>query len=156
VLRSRQVPGYKWLQQGLGHLVNALVFYFKEFTLSKHETIRLAATIDQLFQEGRLSKDPLRHKHHIGAFLVHRLAFGLLTVALTNGTINWDVVLAKTLSIVLTAALGSRTGDVTVAPLDIHQLPFLCYEDITLKLIKGDDLTTLVTKVVIRNEKGHK
>ncbi len=104
--RSRQVPSYKWLQQGLGHLVDALVFYFKEFTLSKHETIRLAATIDQLFQEGRLSKDPLRHKHHIGAFLVRTLAFGLLTVALANGTLNWDVVLAKTLSIVLTAALG--------------------------------------------------
>jgi hypothetical protein len=88
--------------------------------LSKHETIRLAATIDQLFEEGRLSKDPLRQKHHIGAFLVRKLALGLLTDALTNGTINWDVVLAKTLSIALTAALGARTGDVTVAPLDVH------------------------------------
>jgi len=66
------------------------------------------------------------------------------------------VVLAKTLSIVLTAALASRTGDVTVDPLDEHELPFLCYEDIKLKLIKGDDLTNLVAKVVIRNEKGDK
>ena len=133
--RSREVPSYKWLQHSLRHLVNALVFYFKEFTASKHETIRLKATIDQLFQEGRLSKDPLRNKYHIRAFLVRKLAFSLLTVALANGTINWDVVLAKTLSIVLTAALASRTGDVTVAPLDEHELPFLCYEDITLKLL---------------------
>jgi hypothetical protein len=113
-------------------------------------------TIDQLFQEGRLSKDPLRQKHHIGAFLVRKLAIALLTATFTNDTINRDVVLAKTLSVVLTAALGSRTGDVMVAPLDVHHLPFLCYEDITLKLIKADDLTALVAKVVIRNEKGYK
>ncbi|KAK9361349.1 hypothetical protein V1504DRAFT_475196 [Lipomyces starkeyi] len=156
VPRSSQVPSYRWLQQGLGHLVNSLVFYFKDFTLSKHETVRIAATINQLFEEGKLSKDPLRQRHHIGALLVRKLALGLLTDALTNGTINWDVVLAKTLSIVLTAALGTRTGDITKGYFDVHQLPFLCHKDITLKLIKGDDLTNLVAKVVIRNEKGYK
>ncbi|KAK9234527.1 hypothetical protein V1525DRAFT_412862 [Lipomyces kononenkoae] len=156
VPRSRQVPSYKWLQGGLGHLVNSLVFYFEDFTLSKHERLRLSATINQLFEEGRLSKDPLRQKHHIGALLVRKLALGLFTDALTNGTINWDLVLAKTLSIVLTASLATRTGDITKGQFDEHQLPFLCYKDITLKLIKGDDLTNLVAKVVIRNEKGHK
>lgn len=89
-------------------------------------------------------------------FGVRKLATCLLSDALTNGTIDWDVTLAKTLSIVLTAALASRTGDITTAPLDVHELPFLCYKDITLKLAKGHVLTNLVAEAVIRNEKGDK
>jgi hypothetical protein len=55
VPRSRQVPSYKWLQHGLRHLVDTLVFYFKEFTLSTHEAVRLATTINQLFGKGKLT-----------------------------------------------------------------------------------------------------
>jgi hypothetical protein len=137
---AHQVPSHKWLQQGLGHLVNSLVFYVKDFTLTKHERVRIATIVNQLFEEGKLTKDPAIERHHIGVFLVRKLATCLLSDALTNGTINWDVTLAKTLSIVLTAALASRTGDITTAPLDVHELFFLCYKDITLKLANGHQL----------------
>lgn len=153
---GRQVPSYKWLQQGLGHLVNALVFYFKDFMLSKHERSRIQTTVHQLFQEGKLTKDPAIDHHYIGVFLVRKLSTGLFRNALTNGTINWDVTLAKAFSIVLTSALASRTGDITTAPLEEHELPFLCYMDITLKLAKGNNFTNLVADVLIRNEKGDK
>jgi hypothetical protein len=156
VPRSRVVPSYKWLQQGLGHLVNAALFYFKDFTLSKHERSRFSSAIDRLFEEGKLTKGPAEEKHHIGAYLVRKLTSSLFVDALTNGTINWDVTLAKPLSIVITAALASRTGDVAIALLEIHDLPFLAYKDITLKVEGGHELTSLVAKVVIRNEKGTK
>jgi hypothetical protein len=77
----------------------------------------------------------------------------MLNDAIRHSTVNWDVTLGKTLSIVLVAALGSRTGHVTTAPLDTHELPFLCYRDITLKLSEGHNL---IAEVVLPNEKGNK
>lgn len=121
--------------------------------MSKNERSRLSSTVHQLHSEGKLTKDPTRERLHVGAFLVRKLATAFLDEALRQGTVNWDVTLAKTLSIVLVAALGSRTGDVTVAPLDTNDLPFLCYQDITLKLSKDGHLTA---QVLLRNEKGDK
>ena len=103
-----------------------------------------------------MTKDPAIEKHPAGAVMVRRLSAGMFTDALKNGTINWDVVLAKALSIVMTAATGARTGDLTVATMDEQELPYLCYKDITLKLAGGDKLENLVAKVLIRNEKGWK
>jgi hypothetical protein len=121
-----------------GHSVSLnLVFYFSDFTLSQHERSRLATTINKLFEEGKLTRSAAREKHFICAFLVRKLASDLFTHALTYGAINWDVTLAKTLSTVLTASLAPRTGDVTVAPLDVHKVPYLAYQDIKLKLVKG-------------------
>jgi hypothetical protein len=88
--------------------------------------------------------------------LVRKLSAGLFKNALTNGTINWDVTIAKSFSIVLTAALACRTGDITTAPLEEHDLPFLCYMDITLKFAKGNEFNNLVASRLIRNEKGNK
>ncbi|KAH7412525.1 hypothetical protein BKA64DRAFT_770267 [Cadophora sp. MPI-SDFR-AT-0126] len=153
---AHAVPSYKWLQHGLGHLVNAIVFYHKDFTLSKHERSRIETTIQELFHEGKITRDPSIERNHIGVYLVRKLSTGILRDALANGTLNWDVTLAKALSIVLTAGLASRTGDITVAPMDVQELPYLCYKDITLKLVGGDGLTSLVAEVLIRNEKGDK
>jgi hypothetical protein len=60
------------------------------------------------------------------------------------------------LFIVLVAAIAARTGDVTKALLEVHKLPFLCFKDITLKLVDGNSLSYLEAKVLIRNEKGDK
>lgn len=151
-----QVPSYNWIQQGVLHLVDSIVFYHGEFTLSKHERLRIQATIHRLFHEKKLTKDPAIERHHIGVFLVRKLSTGLFKDALTTGTRSWDVTLAKVLSIILTSALAARTGDLTVGELDDHELPFLTYGDITLKLSKGAKLVDLVADVVIRNEKGKK
>ena len=113
-------------------------------------------TIDHLFQEARITKDPKFEKNWLGAFLVRRLVTWLVEDGLKNGTINWDVTMAKVMSIVLVASLASRAGDITVAPLDEQALPFLCYKDITIKLQGGSEIGNLVAEVVIRNEKGYK
>ena len=154
--KTVDVPSYSWLQQGLGHLVKACVFYFPTFSLSRHPTERIATTIVHLFQEGRITKDPKFERHWLGAFLVRRLVTCLVEDGLKNGAINWDVTMAKVMSIVLVASLASRVGDITVAPLDEQALPFLCYKDITIKLIGGSEIGNLVAEVVIRNEKGYK
>lgn len=42
-----------------------------------------------------------------------------------------------------------------MSTLDAHDRPFLCYSDVTMKLVGGVGLEDLVAKV-IRNEKGMK
>jgi hypothetical protein len=154
--KTNQVPSYHWLQGGIQHLVKSCIFYHSAFSLSRHDTSRIAATVDYLYQEGRLTKDPSWQKNWVGTFLVRRLVTALIEDALKNGTINWDVVMSKALSIVMVAALASRAGDVTVAQLDGQTLPFLCYNDITIKLKGGRAVEDLEAQVVIRNEKGAK
>ncbi|KAG9228955.1 hypothetical protein BJ875DRAFT_476184 [Amylocarpus encephaloides] len=86
VPRLGDVPSYRWLQQGVGHLVNAIVFHYKDFTLSSHERSRIACTLNDLFHAGKLTKDVARDKHFVGAFLVQKLSSALFTDALRNGT----------------------------------------------------------------------
>jgi hypothetical protein len=62
---------------------------------------------------------------------------------------TWDITISRCLSIVLVAAVGARSGDVTVAPLDRHALPYLAYKDVVLRMKKGgstiDDLHAVLT-----------
>ena len=95
-------------------------------------------------------------KNWLGSFLTRKLTYGLLVDALENGTIQWTTVITKVLSMVIAAATGARAGDIMKDPLDVHELPFLCYRDITLKLSDGDSLDNMVAQIVIRNGKGHK
>jgi hypothetical protein len=57
---------------------------------------------------------------------------------------------------VLIAALSCRGGDIMKTQSETHDRPFLCYDDITIKLVKGVGLESLEAMVVIRNEKGKK
>ena len=43
-----------------------------------------------------------------------------------------------------------------VAALDDQPLPFLCYNDVTIKLVGGTELNNLKALIVIRNEKKNK
>jgi hypothetical protein len=69
-------------------LINAIVFHYKDFTLSSHERSRIACTLNDLFHAGKLAKDVTRDKHFVGAFLVRKLSSALFTDAFRNGTVN--------------------------------------------------------------------
>ena len=83
-------------------------------------------------------------------------AIAVLENGLKHGSNNWDATLARTLSIVMVAALASLAGDVTVAALDEQKTPYLCYKDVGVNLLGGNTVENLVAEVVIRNEKGFK
>lgn len=153
---THEVPAYSWAKGGVGHLIRSLVFYYSAFTLSRHETERIATTIDYLWQQGRLTKEPTLQKSWVGAFLVRRLVMSLLHHSLSNGTISWDVTLAKVMAIVVVAALSARAGDVTTHKLDEQELPFLCYNDVTIRLVGGGEMENLQASFLIRGEKGEK
>ena len=57
----------------------------------------------------------------------------------------------------LIAALSCRGGDIMKTQSETQHRPFLCYDDITIKLVDGvQAIENLVATVVIRNEKGKK
>jgi hypothetical protein len=148
--RSRHIPGSRL------PLPSRSIFHYKTFTLSPHERSRIVTLLHSLFQEGKVTKDPGWVRNWAGVVVVRKLASSLFNQAFREGTMTWDIPIAKCLSIVLVAALGVRTGDVTVAPHDEHTLPFLAYEDIVIRLKDGDTIDDLEAVVTIRNEKGSK
>jgi hypothetical protein len=144
------------LKNGKDRLLESCIFHYKAFALSPHERLRIATTIDSLLHQGRLTKEPSWERNWVGAAVVRKLTTAMVKQALEHGTMTWDITVAKVLSIVFVAALGARTGDVTVAPLDRHKLPYLCYQDVVIKMDGGTTIDDLMAIVTIRNEKGDK
>jgi len=150
------VPSYEWLKGGLRHLLLALIFHHAEFNLNRHASTRISTSIQQLLKDGRLTRDPSREKQWVGAFVLRKIATAILHNALHEGTLCWDVTLSRIASVVLTAALSARAGDVARDPLDDQPLPYLCFKDITIKFVDGLEIENLVAHVIIRNEKSKK
>jgi hypothetical protein len=155
--KSNQVPSYHWLKGAVAQTTECCIFHYKDFTLSSHERLRIATLLDSLLQEGKVTMDPTWERNWAGAVVVQKLTSSLVNQAFEEGTMTWDITISRCLSIVLVAAVGARSGDVTVAPLDRHALPYLAYKDVVLRMKKGgstiDDLHAVLT---LRNEKGDK
>ncbi|KAF4631385.1 hypothetical protein G7Y89_g6747 [Cudoniella acicularis] len=150
------VPSYDWLKGGFRHLILALVFHHAEFKLSSHESARIATCMQQLVKDGILTRVPSQEKNWIGAYILRKIVTAILHNALNEGTLCWDITLFRIATIVLTAALSARSGDICTDPTDDQPLPYLSYQDITMKFHGGDKIEDLVASVVIRNEKSKK
>jgi hypothetical protein len=155
--KTNQVPSYHWLKSAVAMTIQNCVFHHKDFTLSPHERLRIATLLDSLLQDGRLTMDPSWERNWAGVVVVRKLVSSLVNQAFEEGTMTWDITISKCLSIVLVAALGARTGDVTVAPLDRHTLPYLAYKDIVVRMDEeGSTIDNLEAVLALRNEKGDK
>lgn len=153
---GNDVPSASWFKVGLRRLLVAFFFYHKGFALSKHEGARIKSLFQKLLKEKRLTRKPVRDAQWIGAVLLQRLITSMLREALEEGTTNWDKTIQKALSLLLVGALSCRTGDIMKDQSDVHDLPFLCYDDITVKLVGGDGIENLEAEIVIRNQKRKK
>lgn len=151
------VPSYEHLTNSVRLMVNTSIFQYADFKMSPHESLRIRTLLDGLAKEGKLTKEPSREKHWIGATLVTMMVDALFKDALKRGTLNWDVTIVRAASLILLSSLQCRAGDITKARLDDHHLPCLTYRDVRLKLVDdGKDVEHLEARVRIRNEKGHK
>lgn len=156
VPKTRAVPSYDWLRSGLERLERILRFHHRKFDLSKNDRIRFDSIFQQLLSKGQLTKEPGREKQWVGVVLVRRLIATIMREALEEGTPTWDKTIMKANVILLISSLQCRCGDIMISPRDEHPLPFLCYDDIVIKLRGGEGVDNLVAMVTIRNEKGHK
>lgn len=106
--------------------------------------------------EGRVTRQPIREAQWVGALLLRRLIVRLFQSALEERTTKWDKTIQKALSLLFVGALSCRSSDIMRDQADTHPLPFLCYDDITMKLVGGVGIENLEATFVIRNEKKKK
>ncbi|KFY59512.1 hypothetical protein V496_05667, partial [Pseudogymnoascus sp. VKM F-4515 (FW-2607)] len=154
--RSNEVPAFTWLRGGLRRLIVVLTFHFADFKVSKHDSLRMKTVFQQLLNDGKITREPSRQVQWIGSVLVRRLITVIFQDAINEGTGNWDKPIQRALSILLISALSCRSGDIMTSTRDTQKIPFLCYNDITVKLVGGDGLENLEAEVLIRNEKKKK
>jgi hypothetical protein len=150
VLSSRTI------KVGISSLIKGAIFYYPDFKTTAHDGQRLDSLIQSLILDGKLTNDLKRERRWIGSYTVSEMIHAVYQDALRRGTIDWNITLVKIQSIVLHTALGCRTGDVSASRLDRHALPFLTYQDITMKLVGGNTIEHLTMMVRVRNEKGRK
>ncbi|OBT67032.1 hypothetical protein VE03_04422 [Pseudogymnoascus sp. 23342-1-I1] len=154
--KGPEVPSYSVIRNGLSSLVGSLIFCYADFTLLLHERRRIDATIQSALSSGRLTKDLKREQQWAGVVIVWKIITAIIQDALNSGVPNWDIPIQRALSILLVAALASRSGDIT-RRLDYNdpRMGFLSYGDITMKIVGEIDVTNIQAQIVIRNEKCH-
>ena len=104
----------------------------------------------------RPDNDYARSKMHARDFQYGTSQIMPVDDALKNGTLDWDVTVRNLLILILTSALQCRAGDIFKDNLDNHELPFIAYGIIRLRLANGMQIEHLEALVTIRNEKGAK
>lgn len=149
-----QVPRTKWIEDAFERIEHASLFYFKDFKLSTRERSQIETTIEALAEQGKVKKYKAFDANWVRAALIRKLVMVALSDAFENGTMAWDVTLAKILSIVFTAAISGRLEQVTENSTIKCRLPFLRYRDILMKLEGGASLDNLEAMVTIRKENG--
>jgi hypothetical protein len=150
VLSSRTV------KLGISRLITGAGFYYPDFKCTSHNKQRLDSLVQSLILKGKLTNDVKRERRWIGSFIVSKMIRAMYEDALHHGALDWDLTMVKIQSIILHSALACRRGDISASRLDRHALPFLTYEDVTMKLVGGSSIEHLTMMVRVRNEKGRK
>lgn len=109
-----------------------------------------------LLQDGVLTKERKFHERRwVTSDIVLRLAKSMLKNAAEKGTRSWDVVIMRTLSIVLQAATASRSSDIRLDPVYDTKC-CLQWEHIHIRMKDVDGQKIFVATVDLKNLKGQK
>ncbi|KAL1597760.1 hypothetical protein SLS60_008247 [Paraconiothyrium brasiliense] len=144
------------MRSGMSCLTAALTFYYPNFSLSPHNRSRISSAMNTLLLNGEITRSTKQQKSWVGAFVVAKMIHSVYDTALRNEVLSWDVQLSRVQQLLLLSALSCRNGDINKNRLDRHDLPFLCFGDLTMKLIGGNELEDLAVMVKLRNTKGTK
>ncbi len=139
------------------HLVErALTFHHEDFNLSKRGSMRIDAIVQQLLNDGHLTKDPIREALWLSSQMVKRMAMAVFSDAMLNGTKSWDATLSGLLALVMQAALASRAGDIKRSG-GYKGVEYLKWEDIVL-VAKGSSVTDpkLTMLMTLKYRKNYK
>jgi hypothetical protein len=147
--------GYSVIQNAHTALERSLAFHYADWKLSRHDVLRIGATIQQLLNDGLITKDPVREKQWLTCQVVKKLVTAVLMDAIQNGTKCWDMTVAGCFSLVLQAALCSRAGDFMRSK---HYTggEYLKWEDIQLVATVDNGEVSLKMLVKLLWRKGHK
>lgn len=92
-------------------LNKSFTFKYPDWELTSRDAVRIDSVIQQLLNDNRITKDPIRERQWIQSQIITKLATAAFTEALQRGTKDWDATLADVFSLTLQAAMASRSGD---------------------------------------------
>ncbi|KAK0129018.1 hypothetical protein ONS95_000958 [Cadophora gregata] len=150
------VPMRQGIKRGIGRLCSALVFEYPNFTLSKHESVKIDAVVDELAMEGKLERGRRRKANQwVGVAIIEKMCRCWLQAALDEGCLSWDIVIHKVLCVALQTALAARSGDITLSK--GYTTEYMQWSDLVMKLSEhGDALDDIELTCTLRFEKNKK
>lgn len=72
----------------------------------------IGAALRKLTREGKLTTNPYREKQWVASDIIHAMIKALFEDAIVNGTLSWDLVVMKSLSLLLKCVTGARAGEI--------------------------------------------
>ena len=88
-------------------------FTYSDFKYTPRDGARIRTLFDDCVRDGRLTQGMWKKRLWMSFMILARLVSKFLGYHIRSGTSNWDVTIAKVMSIVLVASIGSRAGDVS-------------------------------------------
>jgi hypothetical protein len=127
------------------------------FRMTAHDTSRFRSFLDKATRDGRLTTGKWKKRTWIGYAVLSRLVRAYLTHGVEQGTLNWDVTMARCLSVVLVSSLGARCGDVGLVRTYEGKAYYMQWRHIELSL-EGDMplFSALRARITLEFEKGNK
>lgn len=125
------------------------------FEITRRDMLRMQTFIDDAVCAGRLTKGCWNKRVGLNFILVSRLGRSWLRHHHQQGTLGWDLVLARLLSIVLVSSLGCRPGDVARSPY-YKGAEYLKYRNVNLRLEGKPQWKNLRAQITLEFCKGKK
>ena len=121
----------------------------EQLKIGKRDSLRLQCWMDDAFKAGRLMKGFFHKKTWLGFMTLSRMIRSYLDHWHSKGSINWDIVVTRCLSVVLVAALGARSGDVAQTRC-YHELEYMRWRDIEMDFDGETKYVNLKVAVTIK------
>ena len=154
-IADKSVPGVEGLVRGLRVLIEYGRFQYDDWKLTPHEGARIKTFLSDAVHDGRLTKGIWQEKVWLSFMILARMSTTWLRHHLQNGSFLWDYTIARLMSVVLIAALGCRSGDITRASA-YQGVEYIKWSDVSLTLNGPAVWENLRGHIVIRYGKGQK
>lgn len=157
--KDKPAPSLKTMVRAFVILINYSTFTYQDFKLPARDGARIKTFFDDCVRNGRLIKGLWEARVWISFTILARMTSETLQHYIQNGTGNWDTIVARVLSVVLTASMGARAGDVARTALWKGK-EYLQWQHIELVLDENDggrpSFLDLRAHITLESTKGYK
>lgn len=157
--RGKPVPNDDVVITGFAVISSYGTFTYSKqsgYKLTRQDGARLQTFLDDAIKAGRLSKGLWQKKVWLNFMTMAQMGRAWLAHHHQHGAWNWDLTLARLMSVVLVTSLGCRAGDASRSR--YYSGPeYLQYKDFELRM-EGEEprFENLRARVILRHTKGYK
>ena len=153
---DKNAPQKGTIVRGVSILLAYGHFKWSDFKMGSHESARFKVFLDQAVKDGKIKTGKWRKSTWIGFAVLSRLVSSYLSHNIKHGSLNWDITIAKCLSLVLISALGARSGDVARS-LHYKGQEYLQWRHVQLHLVGSQpSLANVRATITLQYQKFHK